>query len=133
MDLAAKILIVGGLANLLYSFVTGNILASIRMKQPEGPKYLIFAHVGPLMWAPLLWGLVVVLPLSNLSPWLETLAASCMVGASVLLSIKDTLYWLQGTKDEFAEKPVAFLLNVPLSIGFLAGAIILTIGVLRGL
>ena len=133
MELAAKILIVGGLANILYSFVTGNMLALIRMKNPEGPKYLVMAHLGSLMWAPLLWGLVVVLPLSNLSAWMEALAASCMVGSSVLLGLKDTLYWRQGTQDEFAEKPVVFMLNFPLSIAFAAGTIILTIGVLRGL
>ena len=133
MELAAKILIVGGLANLLYSFVTGNFLALARMKSPDASKYLVLAHMGPLMWAPILWGLVVVLPMSRLSETMEVIAASCMVGSSVLLGLKDTLYWRLGVKDEFAEKPVAFLLNVPLTILFALGLLIIAVGVIRGI
>jgi hypothetical protein len=133
MEAAAKILIVGGMVNLVYAFLTGTTLSVVRTRQDTIPKYLGLAHVGPLMWAPLLWGLVVVLPLSELSRSTEAIAAGCMVASSVLLGLKDTLYWLQGVEDEFSQKPNAFVLNIPLTLAFAAGTTILTVGVLRGL
>ena len=54
MEIAAKILIVGGVLNLAYSFLTGLLLANTRRRSPAASKYLVFAHVGPLMQGPML-------------------------------------------------------------------------------
>lgn len=58
MTLAEQILVLGGIINLVYGFITGFILAAIRQKKVEAPKYLMFAHIGPLMQGAMLLGLV---------------------------------------------------------------------------
>jgi hypothetical protein len=54
---AAKILILGGMFNLLWGYATGVVMAKVRTSAPETPKYLSLTHVGGLMWAPILLGL----------------------------------------------------------------------------
>ena len=105
METAAKIVIVGGVLNLAYSFVTGFLLANTRRTSPRASKYLVFAHVGPLMQGPMLLSLVFAVTLSPQPPLIETLAASLMVAESGLLAAKDILNWVQGVKDEFVERP----------------------------
>ncbi len=133
MQTAAKILILGGLGNLAYGLITGMIIGALRAKQPTVSKYLSLAHQGPLMWAPILFGLVVVLPLSNLSEGLENIAAGSMVAASVFLNAKDTWHWLRETKDEFAEKPAPLYLGHMMSVAYLVSLMIFGYGALKGL
>lgn len=133
MPIAARILIIGGLANLLLGFVTGAFLGIVRGRQAEAPKYLRLAHTGALMWAPILFGLVVVLPLSDLADGTETAAAALMVGASVLLNTKDLWHWGRGTTDEFAEKPLALYLGHLMSFAYLASLVLFMFGAVRGL
>ena len=133
MDTAAKILVLGGLINLVLGLITGALMVRIRTAGPEVPKYLTMAHVGALMWTPILLGLVWALRLSHLTPWVATLAAGLLVGASVTIDSRDLLYWMQGMKDEFAERPLAFVLG-PISAAAVAtGTAILVIGVLVAL
>ena len=49
METAAKVLVVGGMSLLAYAFVTGYLLGRERQQNPVGPKYLILAHMEPLM------------------------------------------------------------------------------------
>lgn len=134
MDMATKILIIGGLVNLAYGLLTGIPAGIIRQNHPSYSKYLRFVHVGSLMWGPILLSLSMALPLSTLSSDLETLAAVLMVAASLLLDAKDTLNWLWGVTDEFAQKP-----KLPLALGTLSslcsivGVAILIIGCIKGL
>jgi hypothetical protein len=133
MQDAYKILILGGVLNLAYSFLTGVFMARIRTTQPSVPKYLIFAHTGPLMQGAMLLGLAVALPMSTLSDGLETLAALLLVAGSALLGGKDTLNWLQGVKDEFQEKPLGFTLGGLSALCSIAGIILFLVGVIGGL
>ena len=134
MDTATKLLILGGVLNLAYGLLTGIPASLIRAKQPTYSKYLRIVHVGALMWGPILISLTLAVTLSPLDANLETLAAALMVGASVLLDIKDTINWLQGVKDEFAEKPkLPLLLGALSSLASLASIAIFTVGVVQGL
>jgi hypothetical protein len=134
MDAASKILILGGLLNLLYGLLTGIPASVIRNKQPTYSKYLRLAHIGALMWGPILISLSLAVSLSTLAAGWETLAAGLMVAASVLLDAKDTLNWRMGIKDEFAEKPpVPLLFGALSSLASLLGVLILTVGVVQGL
>jgi hypothetical protein len=132
MDAASKILVVGGLLNLLYGLVTGIPLGRIRETEPEAPKYLMLAHIGPLMWGPILLGCVFAVQLSVLPAALETVAAASLVASSVLLGLKDTWHWRRGTRDEFAEKPVPFYLGIPMALLAFVGLGLLIVGVLGG-
>lgn len=134
MDLAAKILIVGGILNLVYGFATGFLFANVRSKEASAPRYLVMAHTGPFMQGPMLLGLVFATNLSPLSPALEAVAASLLVANSCLIAAKDTINWLQGVNDEFAERPW-----LPRTLGVIGvvlgtpGLLILVYGVVRGL
>jgi hypothetical protein len=133
MEIAAKILIVGGVLNLAYSFLTGFLLANTRRRSPAASKYLVFAHVGPLMQGPMLLSLVFAVILSPLPTGVKALAASLMVAESVFLAAKDTLNWVQGVKDEFVERPPGVVLGgISVLLG-MGGLLILIIGVFQGL
>lgn len=131
MELAAKILILGGVLNIAYGLLTGIPAGIIRQNSPTYSKYLRFAHIGALMWGPILISLALAIELSTLDEGLELLAVWFMVGASVLLNAKDTLNWLQGIKDEFAEKPrLPLALGGLSAVGSLLGMTIIIIGVI---
>ena len=56
---AEKVLIAGGVLNLAYGVLLGYPIVVIRVKgAPATPKYLLAAHVGALLQAAVLLGLV---------------------------------------------------------------------------
>lgn len=134
MDTAAKILVIGGMANMLYGFVTGLFFARERETKEHAHRYLVMAHVGPLMQGTMLLALVFGVELSDLSAGTETFAASLLVLFSFAIAAKDTINWMQGVNDEFRERPpvpkALGLVGVPLG---LIGLAILAFGVLRAL
>jgi hypothetical protein len=100
---------------------------------PATPKYLMAAHIGTLLQAAVLLGLVWAARLSALGPgWLDV-AAWLVVISSALVAAKDTLNWLAGVQDEFSEKAKTTLLGglaawaEPIGIG------LFVIGVLEAL
>jgi hypothetical protein len=128
---AEKVLIAGGVLNLAYGALLGYPIVVIRAKgAPATPRYLLAAHVGTLLQAAILLGLVWAARLSTLGPaWLDT-AAWLVVISSALVAAKDTLNWLTGMQDEFSEKaktaPLAVLgaVTEPIGIGiFLVGVL----------
>jgi len=129
---AEKVLIAGGMLNLAYGVLLGFPITVIRAKgAPAAPKYLIAAHVGALLHAAVLLGLVWAARLSTLGPVWHDGAAWLVVAASALIAAKDTLNWLTGVKDEFSEKarttPLAALAAVSETVGvgiFLAGVLL---------
>jgi hypothetical protein len=131
MTAAEKVLIVGGVLNLAYGVLLGLSIVVTRVKgAPATPRYLLAAHLGTLMQAAVLLGLVWAARLSALSAGWLTVAAWLVVVASALVAVKDTVNWLSGVKDEFGEKSKAALLGglaaLPETIGvgiFLAGVL----------
>lgn len=133
METAAKVLIVGGVASLAYSLLTGFAVARVRMAAPEAPKYLMLAHTGPIMQGIMLLAITWALPLSDLSTGIETLAAWLLVASTASLTLGHTMSWRKGVKDEFAEKPVGYYLSTLTAILSVGGIGILLAGVVRGL
>ena len=131
---ADKVLIAGGVLNLAYGTLLGYPIVVNRVKgAPATPRYLLAAHVGALLQAAVLLGLVWAARLSTLGPgWLNT-AAWLVVVSFAVIAAKDTLNWLTGVQDEFSEKaktaPLAALAAVaePVGIG------IFVVGVLAAL
>lgn len=121
--------------NLAYGLFIGFFAVRLRMQgQPELPKYLRNAHVGPLMQGPMLLGLVFAVGLSDLSAGVEELAAWLLVIGSAALDLGDTLLWIRGTPDAFADRrdPGAVLGGIATVLSP-AGILILTVGTIRGL
>lgn len=131
---AEKVLIVGGMLNLAYGVILGFAIVVVRLRGASAtPRYLMAAHIGVLLHAAVLLGLVWAARLSTLGSGWEKAAAWLVVAASALIAAKDTINWLTGVRDEFTEKartaPLAGLgaLAEPLGIG------ILVVGVLEAL
>ncbi len=103
---AEKVLIAGGVLNLAYGILLGYPITVTRVKgAPATPKYLMAAHVGALLHAAVLFGLVWAARLSTLGPGWQDVAAWLVVVSSALIAAKDTVNWLTGVQDEFSEKP----------------------------
>jgi hypothetical protein len=103
---AEKVLIAGGVLNLALRGAAGLSITVIRVKgAPATPKYLMAAHVGALLQAAVLLGLVWAARLSTLGPGWQDVAAWLVVVSSALIAAKGTVNWLTGVQDEFSEKP----------------------------
>ncbi len=133
MEYAEKILIVGGVLNLGYGAITGLIISRLRSSGPEVPRHLTLAHIGPLMQGPMLLALVIALALSSLSNGIEAFAAWLLVGGSAGIAAGDTLLWLGGSRDSFAERPPGFFFQAIGGILTGVGIAIVIVGVFKGL
>jgi len=134
MELATKILIVGGMFGLAVGTVTGFFFILERSRAEFAPRYLVMTHVGMFMQGAMLLGLAFAVNLSSLSAGVENVAAILLVASAVLAAIKDTVNWRQGVTDEFAEKPaLSRSLGVTSFALFIPGLLVLIIGVVGGL
>jgi hypothetical protein len=105
ITVAEKVLIAGGVLNLAYGALLGYAIVVTRVKgAPATPRYLMAAHVGVLLHAAVLLGLVWAARLSTLDSGLEDVAGGLVVASSALIATKDTVNWLTGVQDEFSEK-----------------------------
>ena len=134
ITVAEKVLIVGGVLNLAYGALLGYAVVVNRVKgAPATPKYLMAAHIGTLLHAAVLLGLVWAARLSALGPgWLDV-AAWLVVVSSALVAAKDTVNWLTGVQDEFTEKAKTTLLGGLAALGEPIGIGIFVVGVLKAL
>ncbi|HEV2255188.1 MAG TPA: hypothetical protein VGS06_18565 [Streptosporangiaceae bacterium] len=106
ITVAEKVLIAGGVLNLAYGVLLGYAIVVTRVKgAPATPKYLMAAHLGTLLQAAVLLGLVWAARLSTLGPGWQDVAAWLVVASSAMIAAKDTVNWLTGVQDEFGEKP----------------------------
>lgn len=133
MDTASKILIVAGVSNLGYAFLLGLPLSAIRMKSPQAPRYLVVAHTGPIMAGAALLGLVFAVGLSDLSSGLESTAAWLLAAGSAAVAVGDTMNWLGGVQDAFAQRSLGWMLTALGAPLLSAGLLIILIGAVRAL
>jgi hypothetical protein len=134
MTVAEKVLIVGGVLNLAYGVLLGFPITATRLKgAPATPKYLMAAHVGTLLHAAVLLGLVWAARLSTLASGWHDVAAGLVVASSALIAAKDTSNWLSGVQDEFAEKAKTAPLGALGALAETTGIGIFLVGVLTSL
>jgi hypothetical protein len=84
MELATKILIVGGMFGLAVGTVTGFFFILERSRAEFAPRYLVMTHVGMFMQGAMLLGLAFAVNLSSLSAGVENVAAILLVASAVL-------------------------------------------------
>jgi hypothetical protein len=132
---AEKVLITGGVLNLACGVLLGYPITVIRARgAPAISSYLMAAHVGALLQAAVLLGLVWAARLSTLGPDWRDVAAWLVVVSSELIAAKDTVNWLTGVQDEFSEKPkTAAPLGALGALAETAGVGIFLVGVLQAL
>lgn len=135
MTATDKILIIGGLLTLTYGTLLGYPLVALRQRagNPPAPRYLNVAHVGAVLQGALVLGLVWAARLSDLPDGWNITAAWLVVIAGVLIAAKDTINWLTGIEDEFAEKSRTMPLGLAGALAMTAGLIIFVVGDLAAL
>jgi hypothetical protein len=132
---AAKILIIGGLGSLLFSFVMAFVLAQARTADPEADQSLLLQVHRVSLWEGfMLLGLVWAVALSDLATGLETVAALLLVGAAVLQLISNTMSWRANNTNLFAPpRGLMYQMAAVNAVLAMIGLVILTIGALKGL
>jgi hypothetical protein len=132
MSTAGKVLIFGGVLNLAVGALLGFAIVAVRTKgAATTPRYLLAAHIGTLLHAAVLLGLVWAVRLSTLGANWQSLAAWLIVVSSALVAAKDTLNWLIGVQDEFREKAKTAALGGLAALGESIGIGILVVGVVQ--
>ena len=131
---AEKVLIVGGVLSLVFSFVMGFILSRARLKEPSADHaWLLQAHRVALWEGFMLLGLVFAVELSTLSQGLETLAAWLLVAAAALQAASAIANLVQGIPDQFVERRLGYQLAAANAGLGAIGLVILLVGVFKGL
>jgi hypothetical protein len=135
MDTAAKILILGGLGSLLFSFSMGFVLANARTADPEKDESVLTnVHVVSLWEGFMLLGLVWAVALSDLSAGVESLAAVLLVAAAALQAAAAFSAWRGHMTNLFANRgSITYAMAVSNAILGMIGLVILVIGALKGL
>ena len=124
----------GGIGNLLLSFLLGWLLSAKRMKGPMEPhRWLLIAHEVSLQEGMMLLGLGFACMFAKLSPTVATLGAALLVAASVFQDFSGIVNWLRRTNDQFAERSTGWLLASVNAVLNTAGLAIIAYGVMRGL
>jgi hypothetical protein len=130
---AVKILLIGGLANLVFSFALGWVLSLRRMKEPiTRHRWLLVAHTVSLQEGLLLLGLSYALTFADMSGGLAVTGAWLLVLGSVFQDLSGLVNWLRRTDDQFAEKSTGWLLASINAVLNTAGLAIVVYGILRG-
>jgi len=131
---AARVLVVGGVANLVLSFLLGWILAGRRMKSSMEPhRWLLTAHEVSLQEGLMLLGLAFALGFTRLSSEWALVAAWLLVVASALQDFSGIVNWLRRTGDQFAERSTGWVLASANAVVNTAGLLIVAVGIVRAL
>ncbi|MFO0744860.1 MAG: hypothetical protein U1F43_04180 [Myxococcota bacterium] len=130
--LATRILVVGGVANLVLSFLLGWVLSAKRMKGPMAPhRWLLIAHEVSLQEGLMLLGLGFAMGFAALPGGWALAAAWLLVAASFFQDFSGIVNWLRKTDDQFAEKSAGWVLATINALTNSAGLAIVAVGVVR--
>jgi hypothetical protein len=105
MDTAVKFLVYGGMANLVYGFLTGFAFAKERSTKEFAPRYLVIVHVGQILQGTMLLALVAAQPFIHLGDTARIVSCALLAISTACFATKDTTNWLTGVTDEFKAKP----------------------------
>jgi hypothetical protein len=131
---AVQVLVVGGVLNLVLSFLLGWVLAGRRMKGPmEAHRWLLTAHEVSLQEGLMLLGLAFAMGFARLSPERALMGAWLLVVGSILQDASGVVNWLRSTGDQFAERSAGWVLATLNAVVNTAGLLIVAVGVLRGI
>ena len=133
MDTATRVLVVGGMSVLAAGLLLGIPMAATRRKAPRAPRYLLVAHLAAIIQGGLLLALTIAMSFSSQSKGVETTAASVLVGGVGLFILGNSINWLSGTEDAFADKTIGNKIAAAGTPFILVGAGILLYGVVVAL
>jgi hypothetical protein len=130
VSFAIRLLVWGGIGNLVLSFLLGWVLSVYRTKQKIEPHHwLLVAHTVSLQEGLLLLGIAFTIPYTHLSERTAALAASLLVAASVFQDLSGVVNWLLKTRDQFAERSAGWILASVNAVLNTVGLLIVAVGV----
>jgi hypothetical protein len=133
-ETSMKLLVLGGVFNLVLSFALGWLLSSVRMKGKMEPhRWLLVAHTVSLQEGLMLLGLAYAMTFARLSGSVATVAAALLVAASVFQDLSGVVNWWRRTDDQFAERSTGWVLASVNAVLNTAGLGIVAVGVVEGL
>lgn len=133
-SIAVKLLVLGGLANLVLSFALGWLLSAHRLRGPMAPHHwLLVAHTVSLQEGVMLVGLGFAAMFARLPEGLAIAGAAMLVAASAFQDLSGIVNWRRGTGDQFAERSAGWRLASINAVLNTAGLVIVVGGVVRGL
>jgi hypothetical protein len=134
LSTAAKVLLVGGMLNLLFAFVMGFVLSRVRLKDPAAEHaWILQGHRSALWEGFMLLGLIFAVEFSTLSSGLETLGSVLLVIASALSEGSAIANHVQGVPDQFVQRRTGYNLAATNATLAAIGLVILFVGVVKAL
>ncbi|MEZ4364820.1 MAG: hypothetical protein R2939_00870 [Kofleriaceae bacterium] len=131
---AVKVLVLGGVGNLVLSFVLGWLLSLKRLRGTlDEHRWLLIAHEVSLQEGLMLLGLAFAMLFAVLPAGVATAGAVLLVAASAFQDASGIVNWLRGTRDQFAERSTGWVLASVNAVLNTAGLAIVAVGVARGL
>lgn len=131
---AVRVLVVGGVLNVVLSFVLGWVLSALRLRKPIEPlRWLMVAHEVALQEGVLLIALGFALQFARLPPEWATAGAWLLVAGSVFQDASGIINYLLKTTDQFAERSKGWVAATVNALLNTAGLGIVAVGVLRAL
>lgn len=131
---AVRVLLLGGVANLVLSFALGWLLSMKRMKEPAARHHwLLVAHTVSLQEGLLLVALSWAIGFAALSSTTAAVGAWLLVVASLFQDASGIANWLTRTDDQFAARSSGWVLASINAVLNTAGLAIVSCGVVRGL
>jgi hypothetical protein len=134
LESAARVLLVGGLANLVFSFALGWLLSVHRRKAAIEPHHwLLVAHTVAMQEGLFLLGLSYAIHFARLPGEIAIASAWLLVAASAFQDMSGVVNWWRGTNDQFAEKSAGWVLASINAVLNTAGLLIVAGGVVRAM
>ena len=132
-SIVVKILVLGGVGNVLLSFVLGWVLSAYRLREPIMPHHwLLVAHTVSLQEGLLLFALAFAAQFAVLPTSVAVGAAVSLVVASVLQDASGIANWLRRTGDQFEARSFGWKLASANAILNTLGLLGLGVGIVRG-
>jgi hypothetical protein len=131
---AMRILVVGGVANLVLSFALGWLLSARRMKSEMEPhRWLLVAHEVSLQEGLMLLGLSFALSFARMPASLATISAWLLVAASAFQDASGIVNWLRRTGDQFKSRSGGWILATVNAVLNTAGLGLVAYGVVAAM
>ncbi len=131
---ATRILVAGGMGNLVLSFFLGWVLSGKRMHAPIGQhRWLLVAHEVSLQEGLLLMAVAFAAGFARLPGVWAIAGAWLLVVGSLFQDASGIANWLRGVDDQFASRSAGWVLAAINAVVNTAGLLIWAVGVVLGL
>jgi hypothetical protein len=132
MQTATRVLVLGGLANLIFALLFGLLVSRTKLVDSEGQEVPVSdVHTGTLVQGVILLSLVVAVQLSPLRARVESGAAGLLALGSLFHAIASILAWRNGYPSPLSVRGAAYQTAVVGAALSILGMLVLGAGVLK--